>query len=59
MTPVRSPCTGLCTIDQASGRCRGCRRTLDEIAAWPTLDEAGKRAVLARLARRSDGEGTG
>jgi predicted Fe-S protein YdhL (DUF1289 family) len=52
MTPPASPCTRLCTLDPANSQCLGCRRTLDEIAAWPTLDDAGKRAILARLQGR-------
>jgi len=35
-----------------SGWCEGCLRTLDEIAAWSRLDEAGKRGVLAGLPER-------
>ncbi|MBU6266465.1 MAG: DUF1289 domain-containing protein [Sphingomonadales bacterium] len=48
-----SPCTGVCRIDPRTGWCDGCRRTLAEIADWPMLDNAGKRAVLARLPGRS------
>ena len=29
---VPSPCTRVCVIDPVSGFCRGCLRTLDEIA---------------------------
>jgi uncharacterized protein len=49
-----SPCTGVCRLspDQV---CLGCGRSLAEIAAWPTLAPAGKRAVLARLAGRGRG----
>lgn len=46
-----SPCNGVCRI-RPDGFCAGCRRTLDEIAAWPTLDGRGKQAVLDRLAAR-------
>jgi hypothetical protein len=49
---VPSPCTSVCTMDAASGYCRGCFRTLDEIAAWSVLDDAGKRRVLAALPAR-------
>lgn len=50
--PVPSPCNSICSMDQASGWCRGCLRTLDEIAAWSTLDETAKRAVWLRLSAR-------
>ena len=49
---VASPCTKVCTLDPATGLCRGCWRTLDEIAAWSALDDAGRRAVLAAVAAR-------
>ncbi len=49
---VPSPCTSVCTMDKASGLCIGCFRTLDEIATWSVLDDAGKRRVLAALPAR-------
>lgn len=55
--PVASPCTKVCTMDPASGLCIGCLRTLDEIAAWSTLDDAQKRAVWAAIAKRRSDEG--
>ena len=48
-----SPCTGICQIDAGAGWCLGCRRTMDEIAAWPNAASAEKREVLARLAKRA------
>jgi hypothetical protein len=47
-----SPCINVCQMDGATGWCRGCLRTIDEIAAWGRLDEAGRRGVLAQLASR-------
>ena len=49
---VPSPCINVCRIDPASGLCAGCRRTLDEIAAWSRLDDTGKRVVWAQLVGR-------
>ena len=46
--PVPSPCNSICTIDQVTGCCAGCFRTLDEIAMWSVLDDAEKRAVWRR-----------
>jgi len=51
-SPVPSPCISVCRIDEASGLCIGCLRTLDEVAAWSTLDDAGKRAVWHAIAQR-------
>ncbi|HEY8611113.1 MAG TPA: DUF1289 domain-containing protein [Roseomonas sp.] len=46
-----SPCVRLCTLD-GRGMCRGCFRLIDEIAAWPSADDATRRAILMRSAGR-------
>jgi predicted Fe-S protein YdhL (DUF1289 family) len=53
-TDVASPCISLCVLDTSTGWCKGCYRTIDEIAAWGGLDDAQKRAVLASLPARRD-----
>jgi len=50
--PVPSPCVNICRMDDATGVCTGCLRTLDEIAVWSLLDDAEKRAVWVELERR-------
>lgn len=50
--PVPSPCIKLCVVDPATGFCRGCCRTLAEIADWPTLNDDAKRTILAQLPAR-------
>lgn len=47
-----SPCIGICLIDPATRRCRGCLRYIDEIATWYGASPAEKRTILARLAER-------
>jgi uncharacterized protein len=47
-----SPCVGICLMDPATGYCRGCWRSVAEIAAWYGASAAEKRAMLARLAKR-------
>lgn len=49
---VTSPCNKTCRIDNASGYCVGCGRTLDEIAAWGALAEADRRAIMRELDTR-------
>jgi len=59
-----SPCLSVCRMGPAGAEgglaatrlCDGCFRTLDEIAAWGRMDDAGKRAVWALIARRSAGQ---
>jgi hypothetical protein len=55
---VPSPCTAVCAIEPGTGLCRGCFRTLDEIAHWAELPDADKRVVLRRLAERRRGAAT-
>jgi predicted Fe-S protein YdhL (DUF1289 family) len=49
---VASPCNDVCRIDEISGLCQGCHRTLDEIARWAAMPDARKRAVLDALPAR-------
>jgi predicted Fe-S protein YdhL (DUF1289 family) len=49
---VPSPCNSVCTIDQVTGCCAGCFRTIDEIVAWSVLDDDEKRAVWSALPGR-------
>jgi hypothetical protein len=55
VSEIPSPCTSVCTIDASTGWCAGCLRTIDEIAAWGSLDSVARRAVWKRLpARRAE-----
>ena len=47
-----SPCTKVCQIAPATGLCRGCARSIDEIAGWATMTDAARRAVLDDLPAR-------
>lgn len=49
---VPSPCVNVCRIDERSGLCAGCLRTLDEIAMWSLLDDEARRDVWNAIARR-------
>lgn len=51
--PAPSPCVSVCHVGEASRVCDGCLRTLDEIAAWSSLDEGAKRVVWWRLVQRA------
>ena len=52
--PIASPCNSVCRIDERTGLCEGCYRTLDEIAGWSAMVDKQKLAVrdLLRLRRR-------
>ena len=46
-----SPCMSVCILDDA-GLCRGCRRTIDEIASWGRLNASQQWEVMARIEQR-------
>ena len=57
--PVKSPCVGICAFDEATGWCRGCLRSLDEIAQWLAYSDAQRDRVLAELKQRQAGRPPG
>lgn len=57
-TSVPSPCISVCQVDDATGCCIGCYRSIDEIREWPILSADEKRAVLARIAEHKAAAGT-
>lgn len=52
MIHVESPCIDVCKIDEDAGLCRGCLRTLKEIAEWQRYSDKERRGVLEDLANR-------
>jgi predicted Fe-S protein YdhL (DUF1289 family) len=50
-----SPCVSVCEMDEASASCKGCFRTLDEIAVWSILDDVEKLAVWRVIESRQRG----
>jgi predicted Fe-S protein YdhL (DUF1289 family) len=52
MTAIDTPCSKVCTLDPASGFCRGCGRTIEEIAAWGRLTPGERRRIMALLPDR-------
>ncbi len=49
---VETPCIKVCRINEATQLCTGCGRSLAEIAAWGTMTNAQRRAIMAELPRR-------
>jgi predicted Fe-S protein YdhL (DUF1289 family) len=49
---IESPCIDICVIDEQSGLCEGCGRTLDEIAEWGAYTPAERRRIIAELGQR-------
>jgi predicted Fe-S protein YdhL (DUF1289 family) len=51
--PAPSPCVSICQMDPASGLCAGCLRSLQEIGAWSSMEDADRRACWSRIADRA------
>ena len=49
---VMSPCKSICIMDAPSRLCIGCKRTIDEIARWPMMDDDERRTVVDSLRTR-------
>ena len=49
---VISPCISVCRMDANSGLCEGCFRTLEEIAGWSGLDDAGRLSIWGHIEQR-------
>ena len=51
---IQSPCIGVCSMDDSTGLCQGCYRTMDEIQGWWDLDNAQKQAVINLASEREE-----
>jgi predicted Fe-S protein YdhL (DUF1289 family) len=49
---LETPCIDICTIDEVNGLCKGCFRTIDEIAHWASMTAEQRRAIMAVLPKR-------
>ena len=49
---VPSPCVSVCQMHDREGLCRGCLRTIDEIARWGSAGGAYQRQIWALIEKR-------
>ncbi len=49
---VVSPCINVCRMDEATGFCLGCFRTMEEIANWSRASSEQRLGVLLAVERR-------
>jgi len=47
-----SPCISVCQIDETTGWCLGCRRSIDEIRDWIIMSPEDRQRLLDALALR-------
>lgn len=52
MTVIETPCLRICVIDEATGFCIGCGRTIVEIASWTSYSSEERKRVMAGLSDR-------
>ena len=50
---MKSPCLKVCLMDPESELCKGCFRTLDEIARWGSLSDEERDRIMAERPKRS------
>jgi uncharacterized protein len=49
---IASPCINVCKMDERTGLCSGCLRTIDEIARWSSIVDSRRLGILAAIAKR-------
>ena len=49
---IESPCIGVCSMNDDTGFCHGCYRTIDEIRAWWDLSVEQQKELLQTLEQR-------
>ena len=49
---MKSPCLKVCLMNPDTDLCRGCFRTLDEIARWASMTDEQREKILLLLEER-------
>ena len=49
---IESPCVRDCRVDQVSGFCAGCYRTLTEISYWASYTDEQRRRIMTFIEAR-------
>jgi predicted Fe-S protein YdhL (DUF1289 family) len=52
MPAIETPCEKICIVDQPSGLCRGCGRSLAEIERWTAYSDGERARVMGELPQR-------
>ncbi|MCX7311160.1 MAG: DUF1289 domain-containing protein [Hyphomicrobiales bacterium] len=51
---MRTPCKNICSIDEPTGLCIGCGRSVDEIGRWISYSHTERARIMADLPKRLD-----
>ena len=49
---VQSPCISVCTINEDTGLCVGCFRTIEEIEQWWDMPSEKQREIVEKASAR-------
>jgi predicted Fe-S protein YdhL (DUF1289 family) len=49
---METPCVKICTYEPQQGLCRGCGRSLQEIAAWASMNADQREKIMQQLPDR-------
>ena len=52
MSDIISPCIGVCRIDEPTGYCEGCFRSVEEIQEWTSLNNTQRHQLIQLLPLR-------
>lgn len=51
---VQSPCIGVCSINETTGFCHGCYRTVEEIKGWWNMSQVEQKQLIETLDERQN-----
>ena len=49
---IETPCLKICVLEPGSKLCRGCGRSIDEIAGWGAMSGSERSRIMALLPGR-------
>jgi predicted Fe-S protein YdhL (DUF1289 family) len=49
---LQTPCVNICLLDEETGLCVGCGRTINEIAGWAAMSDAERSRIMRELPAR-------
>lgn len=49
---LESPCIKICEMDKQTQLCKGCLRTINEIAVWGMIDACQKEMIFKEIEKR-------
>lgn len=52
--PIVSPCIGVCAMNDHTGLCEGCFRSIEEIRDWWDMAPEARNSVMDKLEQRQN-----